>query len=424
MIDNTTPSMPLTQEHLAKSNKQTAETSCCVVGGGPGGMMLALLLARQGVSVTLMEAHKDFDREFRGDTVHPSILEVLDQIGLAEPLHELRHAKLYSGPTLKTGISSFSPISFKRLKTRFPYVMLIPQTKFLDFLAAEARKFPNFRLVMGAMVEGLIEENGVVKGVRYMQDGEMHELRAHLTVGADGRFSKVRQLSGLELTKTSPPMDILWFRLPHSPGETSDGAIGGGFAKGKMLAIFDRQDYWQVGYVFQKGHYAELRAKGLDEIRDTIVAIAPQFAEHVKSLTDWHQFSLLSVESGRCEHWYKPGLLLIGDAAHVMSPIGGVGINYAVQDAVVAANLLAPPMRDGRLTTEDLGRVQKKREWSTKVVQFVQSVVQKRVIANVLQTKEPRVPPAMRFVFKIPFLRDIPGRIFAFGVQRVRFEPR
>jgi len=385
-------------------------------------MMLALLLARQRVPVTLLEQHKDFDRDFRGDTIHPSILEVLDQLGLVEPLHQLQHAKIY-GPTLRVANSTFSPIDFRRLKTRFPYIFLVPQARFLEFLAAEASKYPDFRLVMGANVEQLIEEDGRVRGVRYLSADGMHELRAPLTVGADGRFSRVRHLAGFEPIKTSPPMDILWFRLPHIPGDLpeAEGRVLGGFGIGRLLAVFDRFDYWQVGYVFPKGQYQNLRAAGLESLRQSIVEVEPSFAEHVKTLTDWHQFSLLSVESSRCPRWFKPGLLLIGDAAHVMSPVGGVGINYAVQDAVVAANILAPPLRAGRLQVGDLAKVQNEREWPTRVIQAAQSAMQNRILASALRSRSVlRIPWLVRAFFAMPVLRDIPARILAFGVRRVR----
>ena len=399
----------------------TAQTGCCIVGGGPAGVMLALLLARKGVDVTLLEAHKDFERDFRGDTVHPAILEAIDQIGLSERLHALRHTKIYHGPMLRSETSTFSPIDFRRLRTRFPYVMLVPQARFLDLLAQEASHYPNFRLVMGARVEQLIEEGGAIRGVRYLQEDRMHELRAALTVAADGRFSKVRRLARIEPVKTSPPMDILWFRLPHYAYEPALEAVGGGFGKGKMLAIFDRQDYWQIGYVFQKGAFAQIKAAGLEALQRSIAEIEPRFTDHVKTLTDWRQFSLLSVESSCCEQWHKPGLLLIGDAAHVMSPIGGVGINYAVQDAIVAANLLAAPLRRGDVRTPDLRKVQRARQFPTKVVQFVQSQLQKRVIAGVLKADKPlRVPAFLPWLFKLPGVRALPARIMAFGVRRVR----
>ena len=413
---------PVAKHEVTEPILDSVETTCCVVGGGPGGMMLSLLLARKGVPVTLLEAHKDFDRDFRGDTIHPSILEILDQIGLAESLHKLRHVKVF-GPTLRAANTNFNPFDFRRLKTKFPYIMLIPQTKFLEFIAGEASKYPEFRLKMTANVESLIEEKGSVRGVRYLSTDGWHEIRATLTVGADGRFSKVRQLAGFEMIKTSPPMDILWFRLPHLAEDPPDdaGRVRGGFANGRMLAVFDRFDYWQVGYVFPKGTYQQVRAAGLPALRDSIVAIEPAFAKHVAWLTDWHQLTLLSVESGRCPRWYKPGLLLIGDAAHVMSPVGGVGINYAVQDATVASNLLASPLKSGRVEVSDLAKVQSDREWPTRIMQAAQSAVQKRILANVFSSASGvKIPALIRLAVRIPVIRDIPARLIAFGVHRAR----
>ena len=398
------------------------ETTCCVVGGGPGGMMLALCLARRGIDVTLLEAHKDFDREFRGDTVHPSTLEILDQMGLAQRLHLLPHNKIY-GPTLQMAGLSFTPIDFRRLKTRFPYIMLIPQVKFLEFLAAEGRKYPNFHLRMVANVNALIEEDGRVRGVRYQSTDAQHELRATLTVGADGRFSKVRQLAGFEPVKTSPPMDILWFQLPHLPSDAHSDRVMGGFKNGQLLVVFDRTDYWQVGYVFPKGQYSQVRAAGIDTFRKSIADIEPNFAQHVEALKEWNQCSLLSVESSRCPIWHKPGLLLIGDAAHVMSPVGGVGINYAIQDAIVAANVLSGPLINGTVGEAKLAEVQRQREWPTRVMQAIQSTIQTRFIGSALQTQGAlQIPWFVRAFFKIPILRDIPARVLAFGVRRVRLE--
>jgi len=364
--------------------------------------------------------HKDFDRDFRGDTIHPAILEILDQIGLAEPLHKLRHVKVF-GPTLRAANTNFNPFDLRRLKTKFPYIMLIPQTKFLEFIASEASKYPEFRLRTTANVESLIEENGSIRGVRYRSIDGLHEVRATLTVGADGRFSKVRHLAGFEPIKTSPPMDILWFRLPHLPEDPQDdaGRVRGGFANGRMLAVFDRFDYWQVGYVFPKGTYQDVRAAGLEALRNSIVAIEPGFAKHVIALTDWHQLSLLSVESSRCPRWYKPGLLLIGDAAHVMSPVGGVGINYAIQDATVASNMLASPLKAGHVEVSELAKVQSDRELPTRIIQAAQSAVQKRIIANVFSSPNGlRIPTLLRLALRIPFVRDIPARLIAFGVHR------
>src|SRR5580700_8951034 len=345
------------------------ETVCCIVGGGPAGAMLALVLARRSVRVTLLEMHQDFDREFRGDTVHPSTLEILDQLGLAERVHELCSNKI-SAPTLLTTRGPFTPFDFSRLKTKYRYILMVHQKDLLGLLTQEAKKHPGFQLLMGANVTDLIRENGVVRGVRYQTKGGIHELRAVLTVGADGRFSRVRHLAGIQPEGTSPPMDVLWFRLPHVPGEINlPGGAFGGFARGHILGGFDRQDYWQVAFVIAKGSYHSLRTEGIEGLRRRIVEIEPRLAKNVESLTDWHQVSLLSVESSRCRRWYEPGLLLIGDAAHAMSPVGGVGINYAVQDAVVAANVLAKPLLEGCLEEKHLAEVQRRREFPTKFIQ-------------------------------------------------------
>jgi len=397
----------------------THHTSCCIVGGGPGGAVLALLLARRGVPVVLLEAHKDFDREFRGDTLHPSVLEILDEIGLADRLHQFRHAKVF-GPTIQTANGPFAPFDLRRLKTRFPYIMLLPQPRFLEFITGEAAKYAHFRLEMGASVERLIEEGGVVRGVRYRAHDGWHDLRAHLTVGADGRFSRVRHLAGLEPIKTSPPMDVLWFRLPELPdGPDASTGLLGRLGGGSILVAFHRYDHWQVGYVFPKGRYQELRAAGMEAIHRLLVELEPGFARHAAHLTDWRQLSLLSVESSRCPRWWKPGLLLIGDAAHVMSPVGGVGINYAIQDAAAAANLLAEPLQAGRVEPRHLAVVQSRREWPTRFIQGVQTFLQKQLITRALRSSQaPRVPPLVRLLFRIPILRNVPARVLAYGVRR------
>jgi len=399
------------------------QTSCCIVGGGPGGAMLALLLARRGVSVTLLEMHKDFDREFRGDTIHPSVMEILDQIGLAEKLLEIPHTKM-TGPTIQFSNGPFRPFNLSRLKTRFPYVLLVAQVRFLEFITREAAKFPRFNLVMHANVQQLVEENGLVRGVRYAAPDGLHELRATLTVGADGRFSHIRRLAGFEPITTSPPMDVLWFRLPKLRGEPEiTGGAFGGIGRGRIFIMLERTDYWQSGLVFPKGQYQELRAKGVESVRQSITQIEPRLARHAESLTDWQQLTLLSVESSRCPLWHKPGLLLIGDAAHVMSPVGGVGINYAIQDAVVAANVLTKPLLSGKVSESDLAEVQRQREWPTRVIQSMQSFMQRNLVANALLAQQSiNVPWQLRLFVRIPILRDIPARLIAFGIRRVRLK--
>jgi 2-polyprenyl-6-methoxyphenol hydroxylase-like FAD-dependent oxidoreductase len=395
------------------------DTTVCIVGAGPGGAVLALLLARRGIPVTLLEAHDDFDREFRGDTLHPSVLEIMDQLGLAERLHQLPHTKLHR-LALQSAAGPFQIADFTRLNTRFPYIMMVAQPTFLEFITTEAQRYPGFRLLMRARVEALVEQNGVVRGVRFRGGDGWHEVRALLTVAADGRFSRIRHLLGLEPIKTSPPMDVLWFRLPR-PAGSSSGIVMGRIGQGQILILLDRSDHWQVGYAFPKGRYQQLHAGGVEALRQRVADLAPDLADPVEHLQSWKQVSLLSVESSRLPRWYRPGLLLIGDAAHVMSPVGGVGINYAIQDAVVAANLLAEPLRAGRLRVSQLAAVQRQREWPTRIIQALQAALAQQVLGPALDPSQPFKPPALlRLLLSVPFLRDLPARLIAFGVWPAR----
>jgi 2-polyprenyl-6-methoxyphenol hydroxylase-like FAD-dependent oxidoreductase len=417
----TSPLNPLQTQTADTEVVDSQKTSCCIAGGGPGGAVLALLLARRGVPVTLLEMHKDFDREFRGDTVHPSVMEILDQIGLADQLHEIPHTKV-TGPTIQFSDGPFRPFDLGRLKTRFPYILMVPQVRFLEFITREAAKYPQFKLVMQANAHQLVEENGVVRGVRYLASDGLHEVRATLTVGADGRFSQLRRLAGFEPFKTSPPMDVLWFRLPKLPGEPEVvGGAFGGIGRGRILILLERTGYWQAGLVFPKGEYQELRAKGVEAVRRTITEIEPRYTRHAESLSDWQQLTLLSVESSRCPLWHKPGLLLIGDAAHVMSPVGGVGINYAIQDAAVASNVLTKPLLAGRVSDADLAEVQRLREWPTRAIQGMQSFMQRNLVAGALRAQQAiNAPWQLKLFVRIPILRDLPSKWIAFGVRRVR----
>jgi 2-polyprenyl-6-methoxyphenol hydroxylase-like FAD-dependent oxidoreductase len=409
--------MPTAQTE-SRVETEASETTCCVVGGGPAGTVLSLLLARKGVPVVLIEAHEDFDRDFRGDTLHPSVLELMDALGLAERLHELRHSKISTGIVM-TEEGPTTLADFRRLKTRFPYIMMLPQKDFLAFIVEEAKRFPSFELRMGARVEELIEEEGTVRGVRYEDDEGRHEVRAALTIGADGRSSRVRHLGGFEQVKTSPPMDVLWFRVPRHKGDPEGGVAY--FRGGHGIVMLDRGEDWQVANLILKGGFREVRAAGVGALRESLKATAPQFAERFEHLKDWKQVSMLSVESSRVTRWDKPGLLLIGDAAHVMSPVGGVGINYAIQDAVVTANILTEPLRSGTLTTANLREVQRQREWPTRLIQSLQTRIQKRIIAAALDPRRTfRIPLVLRLLLRVPVLRDLPARIIGFGFKRVR----
>jgi len=394
--------------------KRVEQTTCCIVGGGPAGAILALLLARKGIPVMLLEAHMDFDREFRGDTIHPSVLNILDEIGVADRMLQIRHTKMPK-ISFQTANGEVTIADFNRLKVKYPYIAVLPQADFLRFITEEAKRYPNFQLVMGAQVDELIEEEGRVCGVRYRGTDGWYEVRAALTVAADGRFSRIRKLAGFEPITTSPPMDVLWFRLSRKPTDTDD--TFGRFGKQLILVLINRFDYWQVGYVIPKGQYQQVRAAGLEQLRRRVAELVPQLADRVQELTEWKQISVLSVESSRLPRWYRPGLLLIGDAAHVMSPVGGVGINYAIQDAVVAANVLGGKLKYGIAETRDLAKVQRQRELPTRVIQAFQSAAQKGGLANVLRSEQAvTVPPLIRFLLRIPFIRDFPARLVGFGL--------
>jgi len=398
------------------------QTGCCIVGGGPAGVVLGLLLARAGVDVTLLEAHQDFDRDFRGDTIHPSTLEVLDQLGLADKLHDFPHGKLRA-MRIVTPAGTQTMAEFRRIKTRFPYVMLLPQAQLLAFLAAEADKSPHFQLVFGANVQRLVERDGAIQGIRYRGGDDLwHEVRSALVVACDGRFSKVRSLAGLEPIKNSPSIDIIWCRVSRRPGDPQDeGAFH--IHGGHMAVLLSRADHWQIGYVIVKGDFQKLRSSGIEVFQQCLAALVPWLADRIGELADWKQVAVLSVESSRLVCWHKPGLLLIGDAAHVMTPVGGVGINCAIQDAVEAANLLAAPLLRGKVTESDLAAVQRRRERPTRVIQAFQRFMQRMIINNALAGDRPfRLPLAARIFMKLPLIRDLPTRLLAFGLHRVRAE--
>jgi 2-polyprenyl-6-methoxyphenol hydroxylase-like FAD-dependent oxidoreductase len=394
--------------HPVKSREQT---TCCVVGAGPAGAILSFMLARKGISVMLLESHLDFDRDFRGDTLHPSILEVMDELGLADRLLQLPHTKL-SQATVPTPTGPTVVFDLSHLKIKFPYVAFMPQSRFLEFITSEGQHFPSFQLVMGAHVEELIEEGGQVRGVRYRGRDGWHEVRALLTIGADGRFSRLRRLAGFEPIKSLQPMDVLWFRLPRKPDDPR--GLMGRFGRGHILGQIERGEQWQVVYIIAKGSYRQVRAAGLEALRHSLVETAPELADRVAALTDWQQIPVLSVEADRLLRWYRPGLLLIGDAAHVMSPAGGNGINYAIMDAVAAANLLTAALQAGQVTVADLARVQRRRELPTRVIQAMVNLLQDRLLKAALDAKG-----SFTFLSFLgwPLVRKVIPLLFAFGIR-------
>lgn len=410
--------LPTQNEDSQPSSPDVQQTTCCIVGSGPAGAFLALLLARKGVPVMLLEAHTDFDREFRADSVHPAIMENLERIGLADEVLQLRHTKMLGISLISQDGTSFTISDFSQLKTRYPFMLMVPQPRFLEFLTDQANHYPNFRLVMGARAERLIEEDGVIRGVVYRGQDGFHEVRAQLVIGADGRFSRIRQLAGLEPATLSPPMDILWFYLPHYQGDP-DAAGALHLGPGRFAILFDHFDSWQVGYAIQPGTYQQVRAAGLDPLRRSLTELIPWLADRVGTLQDWNeQIALLSVQTSRVPRWYRRGLLLIGDAAHVMNPVGGFGNNMAMQDAIAAANLLVAPLLAGAVRDQDLAAVQRQREVPTKILQFFQVTVQKQIRKHGLDANKPfRVPLFFRIVRTIPGVRNRQASLTAFGIR-------
>ena len=392
--------------------------SACIVGGGPAGMVLALLLARRGVPVTVLEAARDFDRAFRGDTLHPATLELMAALGLAERLLALEHTRAGCARFITAGRTQVVA-NFAALGGPYPYLAVMAQTRFLTFLHGELSCYPHARVVFGARVEGLIEEAGAVAGVRYRQGGAQRELRATLTVGADGRFSRVRAASGLRLTRLSAGQDVLWFALPRradDPCGSIDLHLGGPHC----LVTTDHGERWQVGISIEKGSYARHRALGVAPVQQALRETIPWLADRCHLLRDWSQLHLLSVEVARARRWYRPGLLLIGDAAHPISPIGGMGINMAIQDAVACANRLTAPLLSGGLTPRHLARVQRDRAWQIALLQ-AQQVVEEREVITIHGVSRLHLPlRGLGLLHRLPLLRRLPAYLTAYGLRPVR----
>lgn len=392
----------------------TVVVRCCIAGGGPAGIVLGLLLARAGVDVLVLEKHADFLRDFRGDTIHPSTLEVMHELGFLDDLLKLPHQK---APQINGQFFdlTLTVADFSHLPTQCRFIAFMPQWDFLTFLAERGARYPTFRLRMQAEVTSLIEEGGEVVGLFADTPEGPLEVRAGLVVGADGRHSVVRERAGLHVDEFGAPMDVLWFRLSRRAGDPEETM--GRFDVGQIFIMINRREHWQCGFVIPKGSFEQLRELGLQAFRDKVARLVPFAADRVGDLHDWDSVKLLTVRVDRLRQWCRPGLLCIGDAAHAMSPVGGVGINLAIQDAVAAANVLAAPLRGGRVTLDDLRRVQQRREWPTRLTQRAQIVVQNRVISRVLSSRGKLSPPLpARLLARFPFLRRIPGRLIGIGV--------
>ena len=391
------------------------ETRCCIAGGGPAGMMLGFLLARAGLDVIVLEKHSDFLRDFRGDTVHPSTLELFHELGLLDEFLKLPIARTERiGATI--GGEFIRMVDLTRLKVKAPFMAMAPQWEFLNFLERQARHFRGFHLMMEAEATDLVREGDRVTGVRAMTPAGEIEIAAHLTVACDGRRSVLRERAGLKVKDLGAPLDVFWFRLPH---QASDGTETGAFIEsGGLLVTLYRGDYWQCAYVIAKGSADVVRAEGLPSFRQRVGALSPRFAARMDHVAVWDDVKLLSVQVDRLETWWREGLLCIGDAAHAMSPVGGVGVNLAVQDAVAAANLLWLPLANSAVTGRDLQRVQKRRAWPTNVIQSVQVFAQNNLIAPTLAGRgRIRAPFLLRHLQSIPLLRDAPARVFAMGLR-------
>ncbi|HEY6237428.1 MAG TPA: FAD-dependent oxidoreductase, partial [Candidatus Elarobacter sp.] len=395
---------------------ETLSARCCIAGGGPAGMMLGFLLARAGIDVVVLEKHADFLRDFRGDTVHPSTLELMYELGLLDAFLKRPHQEVVQLFGIIGG-TTVPVADFSHLHTHCKFIALMPQWEFLNFLAESGRRYPTFRVMMRTEVTGLIDAGDRIAGVRATTPDGPIEIRADLVVGADGRHSTVRARAGLHVDDIGAPIDVLWMRLPKRPGDPS-GAVLGRFDAGKILVALDRGDYWQCASVIPKGGYDALRARGLQALRDDIAAVAPDLADRVGALQSWDDVKLLTVTVDRLRKWYRPGLLCIGDAAHAMSPIGGVGINLAIQDAVAAANMLFEPLRNGAPSVRDLAAVQRRRMLPVRLTQAMQVLIQNRVITSVLgSTKTTTVPAALKLMLAVPFLRRIPARVVGVGFR-------
>jgi 2-polyprenyl-6-methoxyphenol hydroxylase-like FAD-dependent oxidoreductase len=397
-----------------RPHQRSMRARCCIVGGGPAGMMLGYLLGRAGVETLVLEKHGDFLRDFRGDTVHPSTLQIMDELGLLEsflkrPHQEVRRLRGQFGKAM------LQIADLERLNVRSRFVAFMPQWDFLNFLLEQGARFPSLQVLRNTEVIDLVRDGETIAGVVARTEGGMLTVRADLTIGCDGRHSIVRERAGLAVENIGAPIDVLWFRVGKA-ADVADPALLHA-EPGRLLVTIDRGDYWQCAFVIPKGGTEAVRAGGLPAFRTTIAEMLPVLRDHIDNLKDWDDVKLLTVAIDRLTRWSRPGLLCIGDAAHAMSPVGGVGINLAVQDAVATANLLAEKLRHGCPTANDLGAVGARRLFPAKVIQSIQVQIQKRVISPTLRGGELKVPAVLRLVDAIPWLQGLTARLIGIGVR-------
>jgi 2-polyprenyl-6-methoxyphenol hydroxylase-like FAD-dependent oxidoreductase len=392
------------------------DTRCCIVGGGPAGMMLGYLLGRAGVETLVLEKHDDFFRDFRGDTVHPSTLQVMDELGLIEGFLKLPHQRLQKMDG-KFGGASIRIADLSRLKVNYPFIAFMPQWDFLNFLRESGKRFSALKVLMNAEATDLIWSGGAVVGLQARTPDGPVEIRADLTIGCDGRHSMVRQRADLEVEEIGAPMDVLWFRSGKPAGETE--SVFARVEAGKMMVTFDRGDYWQCAYVIAKGQYDAVKARGLDAFRDDVISMAPILKSGISDVKTWDDVKLLTVAINRLKRWTRAGLLCIGDAAHAMSPVGGVGVNLAVQDAVATANLLAAKLASGCPDENELDAVRRRREFPTRMTQTMQVVAQNNIISVALDSanRDLRVPLPIQLINAVPWLQGITARFIGLGVR-------
>jgi 2-polyprenyl-6-methoxyphenol hydroxylase-like FAD-dependent oxidoreductase len=390
-------------------------TRCCIVGGGPAGMMLGYLLGRAGVDTLVLEKHADFFRDFRGDTVHPSTLQVMDELGLIEGFLKLPHQRVQKMDG-KFGGASIRIADLSRLKVKYPFIAFIPQWDFLNYLRESGKRFASLQVTMNSDATDLIWSGDTIAGVKVTTPEGPVEIRADLIIGCDGRHSMVRQRAGLEVDEIGAPMDVLWFRV--NKGDESESVFARVEA-GKMMVTFDRGDYWQCAYVIAKGQYEAVKSRGLDRFRDDFIRMAPVLKSGLSDVKSWDDVKLLTVAINRLKRWTRPGLLCIGDAAHAMSPVGGVGVNLAVQDAVATANLLAAKLVAGSLNESELDAVRQRREFPTRMTQNMQVVAQNNIISVALKSgdRDLRVPLPVRLINAVPWLQGITARLIGLGVR-------